>query len=131
LQQGAHHQAAPALMRDRVHAQQGVRLCALAIEQLVEFFLGDDHSALNSKPVNRNSYCPVAGKGDSTPCRRLTSLLNRGFPNPQATGKPTRSNWQRSADLEIGDTAGLETCANVVYRMRLAVSRAKSEISRL
>jgi hypothetical protein len=38
--------------------------------------------------------------------KRCTSLLYRGFPNPRRSGL-----CERFADLEIGDTAGLETCA--------------------
>jgi hypothetical protein len=49
-----------------------------------------------------------AGRDDNTSCRRLPSLLARGFPNPQAVANPSSSNWQRTADLEIGDAAGLE-----------------------
>jgi hypothetical protein len=37
--------------------------------------------------------------------RRLPSLLCRGFPNPLLAQRLV------PADLEVGDTAGLETCA--------------------
>jgi hypothetical protein len=58
---------------------------------------------------------------------RLPSLLYRGFLNPPA---PPRS--RRSADLEIDDTAGLETCAArscalalvLCSRTRMAVKNA-------
>ncbi len=45
--------------------------------------------------------------------RRLPSLLYRRFPNLQDL--KARSTWTfpTPADLEVGDTAGLETCATV------------------
>ncbi len=50
--------------------------------------------------------------------RRLPSLLYRGFPNPRTVRPPATPhlaprapNSAAPADLEIGDTAGLETCA--------------------
>ena len=43
----------------------------------------------------------------------------RGFPNPQTTGNSGRR-WRLlpPADWEIGDTAGLETCAKVFLKRK-------------
>ena len=43
--------------------------------------------------------------------RRLPSLLYRRFPNLRAVERPDAHPDSTAADLEIGDTAGLETCA--------------------
>ena len=76
--------------------------------------------------ICRCPYCQVAGIGDNASYRRLPSLLCRGVPNPLAVAAPTRSSFRRSADLEIGDTAGLETCGTVVYPTHLAVYGQKN-----
>ena len=76
-------------------------------------------------PFQRQPYCQVAGIGDNASYRRLLPMpsgLCRGFPNPLAVAAPTRSSFRRSADLEIADTAGLETCGTVAYPTHLAVS---------
>jgi hypothetical protein len=43
--------------------------------------------------------------------RRLPSLPHRGFPNRVAFDEEARPALVHFADWEIGDTAGLETCA--------------------
>ncbi len=55
--------------------------------------------------------------------RRGRAALCRGFPNPQ-----TARTFRRSADWEIGDTAGLETCATQLSCVR---AEAACEISGL
>ena len=55
-------------------------------------------------------------------CRRLPGLLSRGFPNPQAANG-------RSADWEIGDTAGWETCgtpAQAAYKVQAVAQPSRS-----
>jgi hypothetical protein len=42
--------------------------------------------------------------------RRLPSLLPRGFPNRSRYAQLARPAYEPSADWEIGDTAGWETC---------------------
>jgi len=63
-------------------------------------------------PPLSGTYLRIAARGErpSKAYRRLPSLLCRGFPNPQAYHDLTHTLRPRSADLEIGDTAGLETC---------------------
>ena len=79
-----------------------------------ERFLETVAEACQKTSWQAHAYCQGAGIDNNAPSRKLPGLLSRRFPNPHAVANRRRSDWQRFADLKIGDTAGLETCGTVV-----------------
>jgi hypothetical protein len=58
-------------------------------------------------------YCRVSGMTYICRSADLRICCLAGFKTRVPSAGSTRSNLQRAADLEIGDTAGSETCATL------------------